>query len=192
MNTSPGLSSPNGRGRRGSGACWARRTRSRRSRRAPPAPRGPSRRASPAARGCRWSRTSSSSTAADARARCVPVARGRDVLVAPAGGRARWRGSGRRCRCRVVYSSRRKPLNSEPVDLSTTRSGQPGTDARTASRGRASTTAVRTSPPRRTKAWSWPHPVDLDPVPGVLLDARPARPSPPGVASSSRRPRASA
>ena len=56
----------------------------------------------------------------------------------------------------VVYSSRRKPLNSEPVDFRTTRSSTP---AATSERSRVtSTRAVRTSPPRRTKAWSWPCP----------------------------------
>ena len=56
----------------------------------------------------------------------------------------------------VVYSSLRKPQNSEPVVLATTRSFRPETTQARRSSPRPSTvtTVVRVSPPLRTKEWS--------------------------------------
>ncbi len=89
----------------------------------------------------------------------------------------------------VVYSSTRKPVNSEPVDLSTTRSVSPETTW--APSEDRSTSVVRTSPPRRTNAWSWPAPST-----GIRSQAysstRMRAPVAAGVASSRRRARASA
>ena len=72
---------------------------------------------------------------------------------------------------RVVYLSRGKPLNPDWVDFSTVRSLSPAMRCSVApSRTR---TAVRTSWPLRTKEWSCPVAVGLDPVPAVGL-GRPA------------------
>ena len=62
--------------------------------------------------------------------------------------------------CRVVYRSLRKPLNSEPVDLSTTRSLNPETTHTRWSSPRPSTVTPgpRSPSPRRTNEWSWPAP----------------------------------
>ena len=58
--------------------------------------------------------------------------------------------------CRVVYSSLRKPQNSDPVVLATTRSFSPETTQarRSAPRPSTVTTVVRVSVPARTKECS--------------------------------------
>ena len=78
-------------------------------------------------------------------------------------------------------------MNSEPVDFSTTRSLSP--EVTDGPAGVTSTTVVRTSPPRRTNAWSWPKPLT-----GIRSHAysstRTTAPSAAGVASSRRVPSA--
>ena len=91
--------------------------------------------------------------------------------------------------CRVVYSSLRKPLNSEPVDLRTTRSLTPET---TQARGLVAAAVARRDDRGADLAAALDEGVvvagaaDVDAVPGVLLDLDPAAPVAAGVTSRKR------
>ena len=99
------------------------------------------------------------------KSRSVPVYRQRAVTAV-----ARIRS---RVSARVVYWSRGKPQNSEPVVLRTTRSVSPASTC--APSPSTVTTAVRTSPPLRREGVVVRLPADGDPLPAVGLDRRPAR-----------------